>query len=83
MIAASFVLCVPRATILGTTAAAVVYLLSLITVFGLVPNAELRNASAPFANATTNLTGASWAGGAVALVVVISGCAQRLDNAFG
>jgi APA family basic amino acid/polyamine antiporter len=26
-----------------------------------------------FANATTNLTGASWAGGAVALVVVISG----------
>ena len=64
---------VPRATILGTLAAAVVYVLSLITVFGLVPNAELRNASAPFANATTNLTGASWAGGAVALVVVISG----------
>jgi basic amino acid/polyamine antiporter, APA family len=64
---------VPRATILGTLAAAVVYMLSLITVFGLVPNAELKNATAPFANATTNLTGAAWAGGAVALVVVISG----------
>jgi basic amino acid/polyamine antiporter, APA family len=64
---------VPRATILGTLAAAVVYMLSLITVFGLVPNAELRTATAPFANATTNLTGASWAGGAVALLVVISG----------
>lgn len=64
---------IPRATILGTLAAAVVYLLSLVVVLGVVPNAELRTSSAPFANAATHLTGAGWAGAAVALVVVISG----------
>src|SRR3954470_24725239 len=36
---------VPRATVLGTLAAAVVYLLSLIAVFGIVPTAELAKDS--------------------------------------
>ncbi|MET0694877.1 MAG: amino acid permease [Propionibacteriaceae bacterium] len=64
---------IPRATILGTLAAALVYLLSLVTVFGVVPNAELQTSTAPFAQAATDMTGASWAGAAVALVVIISG----------
>jgi APA family basic amino acid/polyamine antiporter len=64
---------IPRATILGTLAAALVYLLSLVTVFGTVPNNELASSTAPFATATTNMTGASWVGALVAIVVVISG----------
>jgi APA family basic amino acid/polyamine antiporter len=64
---------VPRATVLGTLAAAVVYLLSLVTVFGVVPNSQLSTTTAPFADATTNITGASWVGALVALIVVISG----------
>ena len=32
---------IPRATMLGTLAIAVVYMLSLIAVFGIVPNSEL------------------------------------------
>jgi basic amino acid/polyamine antiporter, APA family len=63
---------VPLATILGTVAAAVVYLLSLITVFGVVPATELGSTSAPFASAATNIAG-GWAGVMVALVVVVSG----------
>jgi basic amino acid/polyamine antiporter, APA family len=64
---------IPRATILGTLAAALVYLLSLVTVFGTVPNPELASSTAPFATAATNMTGASWVGALVAIVVVISG----------
>ena len=64
---------IPRATMLGTLAAAVVYLLSLVTVFGVVPTQELATATAPFATAATNMTGVAWIGAAVALVVVISG----------
>jgi basic amino acid/polyamine antiporter, APA family len=64
---------IPRATILGTLAAALVYLLSLVTVFGTVPNAELASSTAPFATAATNMTAASWVGALVAIVVVISG----------
>ncbi len=64
---------VPRATVLGTLLAAVVYLLSLVTVFGVVPNAELAASSAPFATAAEAITGTSWAGGLMAAIVVISG----------
>ena len=64
---------IPRATIFGTLAAALVYLLSLVTVFGTVPNAELASSTAPFATAATNMSGASWVGALVAIVVVISG----------
>lgn len=64
---------IPRATVLGTGAAAVVYLLSLVTVFGVVPSSELAESTAPFAAAATDMTGASWVGAAVAALVVISG----------
>jgi basic amino acid/polyamine antiporter, APA family len=64
---------IPLATILGTLAAALVYMLSMVSVFGIVPNGELANSSAPYASAAADMTGMAWAGAAVALVVVISG----------
>ena len=42
---------IPRATILGTIATAVVYMLSLIAVFGIVPTSKLATATAPFSDA--------------------------------
>lgn len=64
---------VPRATIIGTALAAVVYMLSLVTVFGVVPHEELVSSSAPFAASAELMSGASWIGALVALVVVVSG----------
>ncbi len=62
---------IPRATIIGTLAAAAVYLLSTTAVFGAVPNAELQASDAAFALAAENMFG-SWAGTAVSIVAVIS-----------
>jgi len=66
---------VPRATVLGTLAAAVVYLLSLIAVFGIVPTAELAkdSNSASYSVAANTIAGGTWAGYLVALAVVVSG----------
>src|SRR3954464_12376065 len=67
---------VPRATVLGTLAAAVVYLLSLIAVFGIVPTAELAkdSNSASYSVAANTITGGgSWAGNLMALAVIVSG----------
>ena len=64
---------IPRATILGTLATAVVYLLSLTVVFGVVPTATLAKSSAPFSVAVNSMFGGTWAGNLVALAVIISG----------
>src|SRR6476619_5821467 len=48
---------IPRATILGTVATAVVYMLSLIAVFGIVPTSTLANATAPFSDAANAMFG--------------------------
>jgi APA family basic amino acid/polyamine antiporter len=64
---------VPLATILGAISAAVVYLLSLVAVFGVVPHDELVASTAPFATAAQQMSGAAWVGSLVALVVIISG----------
>jgi len=67
---------VPRATMLGTLAAAVVYLLSMIAVFGIVPTAELAkdSNSASYSVAANTITGGgSWAGNLMALAVIVSG----------
>ena len=64
---------VPRATILGTIATAVVYLLSLTAVFGIVPTSKLANATAPFSDAANAMFGGSWAGNVLAVAVIISG----------
>src|SRR5499433_1312313 len=64
---------IPRATILGTIATAVVYILSLVAVFGIVPTAKLANATAPFSDAVNAMFGGTWAGNVMAVAVIISG----------
>lgn len=62
---------IPRATVIGTLAAAAVYLLSTTAVFGAVPQSELATTDAAFSLAAQNMFG-DWAGNAVAVVAVIS-----------
>src|SRR5690349_6889231 len=64
---------VPRATILGTIATAVVYLLSLTVVFGVVPTSKLATANAPFSDAANIMFGGTWVGNIMAIAVIISG----------
>jgi basic amino acid/polyamine antiporter, APA family len=64
---------IPRATILGTIATAVVYMLSLTAVFGILPTSKLASASAPFSDAANAIFGGTWAGDVMAVAVIISG----------
>jgi APA family basic amino acid/polyamine antiporter len=64
---------IPRATVLGTIATAVVYMLSLTAVFGIVPTSRLATATAPFSDAANAIFGGTWAGNVMALAVIISG----------
>jgi APA family basic amino acid/polyamine antiporter len=64
---------IPRATILGTIATAVVYMLSLTAVFGILPNSTLQTATAPFSDAANAIFGGTWAGNVMAIAVIISG----------
>ncbi len=64
---------VPRSTMLGTLATAVVYILSLTAVFGIVPSHTLANASAPFSTAVNVMFGGSGWGEVMAVFVIISG----------
>jgi basic amino acid/polyamine antiporter, APA family len=64
---------IPRATVLGTIATAVVYMLSLTAVFGIVPTSKLANATAPFSDAINAMFGGTWAGDLMAIAVIISG----------
>src|SRR4051794_19656826 len=67
---------IPRATVLGTLASAVVYLLSMIAIFGIVPTTELakeaNKASFPVA-ANTMVGRGHRVGDLVALAVIVSG----------
>lgn len=62
---------IPRATLLGTGLAAVVYLLSTLAVFGALPASVLAESSAPFSEAAQVMFG-DWAGPVISLVAVIS-----------
>lgn len=64
---------VPRSTVFGTLACAVVYLLSLTAVFGIVPSSQLAKSTAPFSTAVNTMFGGTWAGNVMAVVVIISG----------
>ena len=66
---------VAKATVLGTIACAIVYILSLITVFGVVPANELglEENQASYSVAANQIVGGTWAGYAVAIAVIISG----------
>ena len=62
---------VPKATIFGTLATAVVYMLSLIAVFGILPTETLSKSTAPFSDAANAMFGGTWH--VVAVAVIISG----------
>ena len=64
---------VPKSTVFGTLATAVVYMLSLTAVFGIVPSSELSKSNAPFSTALNTMFGGTWAGYVMAVVVIISG----------
>jgi APA family basic amino acid/polyamine antiporter len=64
---------IPRATMLGTLASAVVYMLSLVAVFGILSNTVLQGSTAPFSDAADEIFGGAWAGNLMAIVVIISG----------
>jgi len=64
---------VPKATVFGTLATAVVYMLSLIAVFGILPSSTLEKSDAPFSAAINEMFGGTWAGYTMAVVVIISG----------
>jgi basic amino acid/polyamine antiporter, APA family len=64
---------VGRATILGTLATAVVYILSLVAIFGILPNSTISGSTAPFSDAANSIFGGSWAGNVMAILVIISG----------
>ena len=67
---------VGRSTIYGTLASGVVYLLSLVAVFGILPASALAldgNKASYSAAADLIVGGGSWAGNLVALAVIVSG----------
>ena len=64
---------VPRATIYGTLATAIVYMLSLTAVFGILSQKALGNSTAPFSDAANVMFGGTWAGHVMTVAVIISG----------
>ncbi len=66
---------VPIASIAGTLACAVAYILSLVAIFGIVPNEVLQSpeGSASFSVAFEQIFGGEWAGKMMSLFAVISG----------
>ncbi len=65
---------VGRASLIGTGASAILYLLVSAAVMGLVAHGTLVHTGAPFVNAfQTIFHGASWAGKLIAAVAVVSG----------
>jgi APA family basic amino acid/polyamine antiporter len=62
---------IPRATIIGTIVAGVVYILASVGVMGAMPAEELALSTAPFADAATRIWG-GWAGSAIALGAAIA-----------
>jgi APA family basic amino acid/polyamine antiporter len=62
---------IPRATVLGTLIAAVIYILTTAAVMGIVAPSTLAESQAPFAEAASRIWG-SWAGYAIAAGAVIS-----------
>src|SRR5215471_5588416 len=64
---------VPKSTVFGTLATAVVYMLSLTAVFGIVPSSKLAESNAPFSTAINTMFGGTWAGYVMSVVVIISG----------
>jgi basic amino acid/polyamine antiporter, APA family len=64
---------IPRSTILGTLATAVVYMLSLTAVFGILSNSKLANSTAPFSDTVNAMFGGTAGGKIMSILVIVSG----------
>lgn len=64
---------VSRATIYGTMACAVIYILGTLAVFGTVSHGKLSGSTAPFTDAVNNIAGGTWAGNLMAVAAIVSG----------
>jgi APA family basic amino acid/polyamine antiporter len=62
---------IPRATILGTLATTIVYIVATVAIFGLIPRGELANSTSPFADAAGVMFGGNW-DKAIAAVAMVS-----------
>ncbi|MBI2707008.1 MAG: amino acid permease [Proteobacteria bacterium] len=69
---------VPRATVIGTTIAALVYLIGTVVVMGVVPPQELIVSKAPYADAANAIFGGNW-GTPVALAAIVT-CLGSLNG---
>jgi APA family basic amino acid/polyamine antiporter len=63
---------VPRAIVLGVLGVSVVYLAGTLAVQGTLPQDQLAQSSAPFADAAEKLFGGAWAAKTIAAVAVLS-----------
>lgn len=63
---------VPRATMIGTILTTIVYILSTVVLFGILPNDKLQGSLKPFADAAQLISG-DFGGYFVAIGVIISG----------
>ena len=54
-------------------ATAVVYMLSLVAVFGILPSDQLANSTEPFSAAANAIFGGTWAGDVMAVLIIVSG----------
>ena len=62
---------IPRATIFGTAATTLLYIVATVAIFGIIGQAALADSSAPFADAAVKIFGGSW-GNVIAVVALIS-----------
>jgi APA family basic amino acid/polyamine antiporter len=62
---------IPRATVFGISATAVLYILGTVTVMGVIPHEQLARSSSPFSEAASAMWG-HWAGGVIAVAALIS-----------
>ena len=62
---------IPRATVLGTLGAALIYILGTTVVMGVIPREKLVRSTAPFADAASAMWG-EWAGVVIALAAIVS-----------
>ena len=62
---------IPRATVLGTVAAAIIYILGTAAVMGVIPADQLAQSNAPFADAARQMWG-GWAAAIIGLGAAVS-----------
>jgi APA family basic amino acid/polyamine antiporter len=62
---------IPRATIIGTLLATVVYIVATVAIMGIIPTGELAASSSPFALAAAEMFGGSW-DKVIAVVAMVS-----------